>query len=127
MIIELPDSKQKVRLVIFHVFEGEYGKSPRITTVRMEDPDSHMIITQGQARCSQQDNFCKLTGRKTACQRMFKHQAERYWNGANPTIPTGMQSTGHWLWSKADRRAIFQAVCPSFFKQKKNKKAIPGR
>ena len=66
-----------------------------------------------KVRCSKRDNFCRRTGRKMALNKLLwdhplGQQYHPYW---------GEDRLPSWL-NKADRRILWQAVCPEFFKVK---------
>lgn len=77
-------------------FGKEYDTTwaKRTTTIRLTIGEETVSAV---AICSRKDNFCKRTGRKTALQKLLAN---------NPTT----------FASYHDRKAMWQAVCPEFFK-----------
>lgn len=73
-----------------------YNDDRRITTIRLTIGEETVSAV---AICSRKDNFCKRTGRKMALQKLLTN---------NPKTFTNVD----------DRRAMWQAVCPEFFKGK---------
>ncbi len=73
----------------------------RATEVWVKDTAGNQIA-QAIAKCSPMDNFCKRTGRRIAAQRLLAQLREK-------------DPTGYPAW-KEDRKAIFQTICPEYFK-----------
>lgn len=73
-----------------------YEDDRRTTTIRLQIDDE---LIAAIAICSRRDNFCKRTGRKMALAKLL---------ASNPAT----------FASCHDRKAMWQAVCPEFFKGK---------
>lgn len=111
--VTLPDSDRDVIIGVFHKkFNRETGeileyKDPtqesffvrRCTFVRLTDR-ANTVFGDGEVSvvsiCNLGDNFCKLKGRRFAAMNLLRK----------------LRSVQ--AYSKADRKAIFQAICPEF-------------
>ena len=98
-LVELP-SGRNVRVQIWHI-GTTMDDGHHFTFIKLVDELS-MAGVSGLADCSPSDNFCKRTGRKLAMKRAIAK-----WDRilAMPKL------------SKADRRALWAVVLPSFHKQ----------
>jgi len=104
MRVQLSSGEAKVR-----VFFGTHDDGRRTTTVQIDRADGTHI--ERTALCSFKDQFSRRMGRKVALQRVF--------------IPTGfygvLSLALHALFPlKADRRALWQAICPDFYRTPRN-------
>ena len=104
MFVNLSTGKAKV-WVKFDV-EPDGRRSTQIT---FEYADGSARFP-AKVRCSKRDNFCRRTGRKMALNKLL-------WDNPNGktlcSFTTGFLPS--WL-NKADRRILWKAVCPEFFK-----------
>jgi hypothetical protein len=97
--------KHEVDLVPNPLYYPMSGKSRNIeqrrTKVWVETPmaisNPPKVIARGEARCHPRDNFNRSEGRKRAANRLLVE----------------LKNQGY---SHADRKAIFQVICPEFFK-----------
>ena len=114
MKVQLSSGEANVR-VFYPRNQKDYTRRDTVVWVQLAGGDSFI----GLASCSPLDRFCKLTGRKLALHRMLgessgRHPLSRREMGA-------LYQTIHRFPLRADRRALWQAVCPDLARQPKTK------
>lgn len=104
MRLQLPDSKCWIRIGVMYDSVLRRKGAYRNTTVQIcllnDDGSVNRFLCRGISSCSPLDQFCKLVGRRNACIKLFSTAYARQ------------------NWTKNDRKAIFEKICPSFFKKK---------
>ncbi len=107
MLIRLPDGSE-LRLGVNHI-RDKHGRRGTKVWIRTSDG---MVNREVFAMCSEQDNFCKRTGRKLAADRLLKLLR---WEEL--TCGELREYT-----RKPIRRQLFKAVCPEFHQGSAGKK-----
>ena len=112
MKVQLSSGEANVR--VFYPYHPDGRRRDTVIWVRLASGSDFA----GRASCSPADQFCRLTGRKLALRRMLGES-----NGRDPLTGREMGAlyqTIHRFPLRADRRALWQAVCPDLVRQPKN-------
>jgi len=131
MRVQLSSGEAKVR-----VFFGTHDDGRRTTTIQIDQADGTHI--ERVALCSKRDQFNRRVGRKVALQRVLEPVPAHPDPGPGGIIQLNDKEfhavchTGHLTLSellnravftfplKADRHALWQAVCPDFYRATRN-------